>query len=82
MTQTRAFFNFNFNVFLMFANARGRFLRLVRRQLAGHVPYVTFRGTTSSTAHRTKHVIMSFCDKNRRIILKPVVGHAPESGTS
>ena len=56
LTQTCAFFNFNvFNVL--------RLLRLARQQLAGHVPHVTFRGATSSTAHRTKHVIMSFCDQ-------------------
>ena len=58
-------------------------MRLVSRQLAGHVPHVTFRGTTSSTAHRTIHVIMSFCDQIAVLsILKPVVGHVPETGTS
>ena len=43
---------------------------------------MTFRGATSSTAHRTKHVIMSFSERNRSIILNTVLGHAPETGTT
>ena len=45
-------------------------MRLARQQLAGHGPHMTFRGTTSSTAHRTKHVIMSFCDQIAESLFK------------
>ena len=57
LTQTCAFFNFN--VFNVLPTQEGDFCVWC----AGHVPHVTFRGTTSSTAHRSIHVIMSFCDQ-------------------
>ena len=56
-------------------------MRLARQQLAGHVPHVTFRGATSPL-HIERYMLSCLFATHRSIILKPVVGHAPETGTT
>ena len=60
MTQTRAFFNFT-----VLSTQEGDFCVWRAGLVAGYVPHMTFRGTTSSTAYQTCILIMSFCDTSQ-----------------